>query len=108
MNFEHSDKVKGLLAQVGAFMDAHIYPNEQAYHDWVSDHSKIWQEWPGMEALKDKARDKAQRFGYAIDVDVLRRARNLYEFDNVFTAPLPPRARAPKKTRSASPSLSRP
>lgn len=30
MNFEHSDK--------------------------VSDHTKIWQEWPGMEGLKDKAR----------------------------------------------------
>jgi predicted alpha/beta-fold hydrolase len=38
--------------------------------------------------LKAKAREKSERFGYAIDVDVLRRARNLYEFDNLFTAPV--------------------
>ena len=41
-----------------------------------------------LATLKDKARDKAQRFGYAIDIDVLRRARNLYEFDNLYTAPV--------------------
>jgi hypothetical protein len=41
-----------------------------------------------LATLKDKARDKAQRFGYAIDVDVLRCARDLYEFDNLFTAPV--------------------
>ncbi|TPE64583.1 acyl-CoA dehydrogenase [Sandaracinobacter neustonicus] len=56
MNFEHSDKVAALLAKVEAFMDAHIYPNEQAYYDFVHDQSNRWQEWPGMEALKDKAR----------------------------------------------------
>ena len=27
-----------------------------AHSDKVSDHTKIWQEWPRMEALKDKAR----------------------------------------------------
>jgi predicted alpha/beta-fold hydrolase len=41
-----------------------------------------------LATLKDKARDKAQRFGDAIDVEVLRRARNLYEFDNLYTAPV--------------------
>ena len=56
MQFEHSDKVKGLLAQLETFMDAHIYPNEQAYHDWVHDPANLWKEWPGMEALKQKAR----------------------------------------------------
>ncbi|WP_199554195.1 acyl-CoA dehydrogenase family protein [Sandaracinobacteroides hominis] len=56
MNFEHSDKVAALLAQVEAFMDAHIYPNEQAYYDFVHDQANRWQEWPGMEALKEKAR----------------------------------------------------
>ena len=58
MDFEHSDKVKGLIAQIEAFMDEHIYPNEQAYHDWVSDPANLWQEWPGMEDLKAKARAK--------------------------------------------------
>ena len=55
MNFEHSDKVKGLIAQIQAFMDEHIYPNEQAYHDFVTDPANLWQEWPGMEPLKEKA-----------------------------------------------------
>ncbi|MFN3858961.1 MAG: acyl-CoA dehydrogenase family protein [Caulobacter sp.] len=58
MNFEHSDKVKALIARVEAFMDEHIYPNETAYHDFVHDPANLWQEWPGMEALKDKARSQ--------------------------------------------------
>ena len=37
MNFDHSDKVKTLLAQLDAFMDQHIYPNERAHDDWVDD-----------------------------------------------------------------------
>jgi hypothetical protein len=41
-----------------------------------------------LATLKAKARDKAERFGYAIDAEVLRRARDLYEFDNLFTAPV--------------------
>ncbi|PKQ00844.1 MAG: acyl-CoA dehydrogenase [Alphaproteobacteria bacterium HGW-Alphaproteobacteria-13] len=56
MNFEFSDKVAALIAQVEAFMDEHIYPNEKAYLDFVHDQNNLWQEWPGMEALKEKAR----------------------------------------------------
>ena len=41
-----------------------------------------------LATLKAKARDKAARFGYAIDMDVLRRARDLYDFDNLYTAPV--------------------
>lgn len=55
MIFEHSDKVKALLARVSAFMDEHIYPNEAAYHEFVTDPATQWQEWPGMEGLKTKA-----------------------------------------------------
>ena len=58
MNFEYSDKVAGLIAQIEAFMDEHIYPNEQAYYDFVHDQDNRWQEWPGMEALKQKAREQ--------------------------------------------------
>ncbi|WP_077145336.1 acyl-CoA dehydrogenase family protein [Sphingopyxis sp. KK2] len=58
MNFEYSDKVAGLIAQIEAFMDEHIYPNEQAYYDFVHDQNNRWQEWPGMEALKEKAREQ--------------------------------------------------
>ena len=41
-----------------------------------------------LATLKAKARDKAERFGYAVDAEVLRRARDLYDFDNLFTAPV--------------------
>ena len=51
MNFEHSDKVKALIAKLEGFMDEHIYPNEAAHHDFVSDPANLWQEWPGMEPL---------------------------------------------------------
>jgi acyl-CoA dehydrogenase len=56
MNFEHSDKVKALLTKLESFMDEHIYPNEDAYHDFVEDPANLWQEWPGMEPLKEKAK----------------------------------------------------
>ena len=58
MEFEHSDKVKGLQVAVETFMNEHIYPSEKSYHDWVSDPAHLWQEWPEMEALKDEARKK--------------------------------------------------
>jgi uncharacterized protein len=41
-----------------------------------------------LATLKAKARGKAERFGYAIDAEVLRRARDLYDFDNLYTAPV--------------------
>lgn len=56
MDFEYSAKVAGLIGQIEAFMDEHVYPNEHAYYDFVHDQNNRWQEWPGMEALKDKAR----------------------------------------------------
>lgn len=56
MDFEYSEKVKALLARLEAFMDEHIYPHERAYYDFVHDHHNLWQEWPGMAALKEKAR----------------------------------------------------
>lgn len=56
MNFEHSDKVKTLLGQLRAFMEEHVYPHEQAYYHFVHDQNNQWKEWPGMKALKEKAR----------------------------------------------------
>ena len=56
MNFDHSDKVQTLLAQLDAFMDQHVYPNERAHDDWVHDPDKLWQYWPGLDALKAEAR----------------------------------------------------
>lgn len=56
MNFEYSAKVAKLLAQLQDFMDEHIYPNEKAHDDFVNDYANLWKVWPGMEALKEKAR----------------------------------------------------
>jgi predicted alpha/beta-fold hydrolase len=41
-----------------------------------------------LATLKEKARYKAERFAYAVDPEALRCARDLYEFDNLYTAPV--------------------
>lgn len=41
-----------------------------------------------LATLKAKARDKARHFAQAVDIAALSRARDLYEFDNVYTAPV--------------------
>lgn len=56
MDFEYSPKVAALLATLETFMDEHVYPAERAYYDFVHDQNNLWREWPGMEALKEKAR----------------------------------------------------
>ena len=58
MIFEHSEKVKALVARLEAFMDAHIYPNEDAHHEWVNDPVRLWQYWPGLDALKAEAKSQ--------------------------------------------------
>ncbi|MGB5950556.1 MAG: acyl-CoA dehydrogenase family protein [Parvibaculum sp.] len=58
MNFEHTDKVKTLIAKLESFMDRHIYPNEQAHFDWVSNPANLWKHWPGLDELKEKAREE--------------------------------------------------
>jgi acyl-CoA dehydrogenase len=55
MEFEYSDKVKALQAKLGAFMDQHIYPNEQRYKDEVAA-GDPWQPTKIMEELKVKAK----------------------------------------------------
>ena len=55
MNFEYSDKVKNLQAKLLAFMDEHVYPNEQRHHDEVAEGER-WQPSKVIEGLKPKAR----------------------------------------------------
>ena len=52
---EYSDKVKELQARVQAFMDEHVYPNEQLFYDQV-DEGDRWQPTPIVEELKSKAK----------------------------------------------------
>ena len=56
MDFDFSDKTRDLIARVEAFMDEHIYPVEEERHDFVLDQNNLWQEWPGLEPLKAKAK----------------------------------------------------
>ena len=56
MDFEHSSKVQGLMDKLQRFMNEHIYPVEQEYHDWVTDPDNLWQYWPGLDTLKHAAK----------------------------------------------------
>jgi acyl-CoA dehydrogenase len=58
MNFEHSEKVQRLIAQLNAFMDEHIYPNETAHHEWIHNAANLWKPWPKMEELKYLAKSQ--------------------------------------------------
>lgn len=60
MNFEHTDKVKELIARLEAFMDEHIYPNEDTYNaqmDAFRKEGNPWQVPQILEDLKPKARE---------------------------------------------------
>jgi acyl-CoA dehydrogenase len=55
MNFEFTDKEKALQTRLRAFMDEHIYPNEQRYSDEVNPDDR-WRPSEIIEELKPKAR----------------------------------------------------
>ena len=57
MNFEHSDKVLALIERLEAFMDEHIYPNQNTYMQQVREMGDAWTGAPIVEALKPKAKD---------------------------------------------------
>ncbi len=54
MRFEFSDKVKDLQRRLQLFMDEHIYPNEQRFHDEIE--RNRWLPSKVIEELKPKAR----------------------------------------------------
>ena len=55
MDFEYSPITKALEAQLAAFMDAYIYPNERRYAGEIADGDR-WQPIPLIEELKEMAR----------------------------------------------------
>jgi acyl-CoA dehydrogenase len=55
MDFDHSPKVKALQKKLQAFMEGHVYPNEQRYRDELNSGGR-WQPPPLIEELKRKAR----------------------------------------------------
>jgi acyl-CoA dehydrogenase len=54
MNFEHSDKVKGLIRQVRDFMEEHILPNEDVFIAQIAENP--WETADITEELKARAR----------------------------------------------------
>ena len=54
MKFEFSDKVKDLQRRLTAFMDEHVYPNEQRHHEEIE--RNRWLPTKVIEELKPKAR----------------------------------------------------
>jgi len=54
MNFEISSKTKEYQERVSAFMQAHVYPMEKAYQDFV--HQDLWHEYEPLQDLKVKAK----------------------------------------------------
>ncbi len=55
MDFEYNTRTKGLLARLTAFMDEHVYPNEQVFFDQVAEGDR-WRPTRIVDELKAKAR----------------------------------------------------
>ncbi|MEM7279301.1 MAG: acyl-CoA dehydrogenase family protein [Pseudomonadota bacterium] len=57
MDFDYSPKVNELRKRVDAFMQEHVFPNEQTYFDALNEGETRWQIPAIMGELKAKARD---------------------------------------------------
>ncbi len=57
MDFEFSPKVQALREQLLAFMDEHIYPNEELFHAQVNEGDR-WEPPAILEELKGKAQEQ--------------------------------------------------
>jgi acyl-CoA dehydrogenase len=55
VDFQHSEKARGYLSRLGAFMDAHIYPNEERYYAELAGGNR-WDDPPLLEPLRREAR----------------------------------------------------
>jgi acyl-CoA dehydrogenase len=56
LNFDYSEKVQRLRAQLEAFMDELVYPNEKTYREQLEAAQNRWTVPPIMEDLKKEAR----------------------------------------------------
>ncbi len=57
MNFDYSDRTRLLQARLQEFMDAHVYPNEEAFERQQNELPDRWQVAPMLEELKGEARE---------------------------------------------------
>ena len=58
MDFEYSERTKGLIEKVQKFMDDVIYPAEHIYHEQLEKQKDRWQLPPVMEELKAEAKKR--------------------------------------------------
>ena len=57
MDFNHTQKVLDLMDRLNAFMDEHIYPNEEAYREHFKTSDNQWKSPALMDELKEKAKN---------------------------------------------------
>jgi len=62
MDFDYSPKTKELQARLLKFMDDHIYPNEQAFHDEIEANTQTGKRWTPLQLI-EKLKLKAQEQG---------------------------------------------
>jgi acyl-CoA dehydrogenase len=55
VDFQINHKTQGYLQRLGAFMDEHVYPNEERFYSQVKDGDR-WEDPPLLQELKGKAR----------------------------------------------------
>jgi len=53
MDFEYSPRVKQMQAQLLAFMDEHIYPNEKRYHEEVEANRRAGNPWQRSQVIHE-------------------------------------------------------
>ncbi|MFA7505943.1 MAG: acyl-CoA dehydrogenase family protein [Burkholderiaceae bacterium] len=53
MDFEYSPRVKKMQAQLLSFMDEHIYPNEQRYHEEVEANRRAGNPWKRSQVIQE-------------------------------------------------------
>lgn len=58
MNFEYSEKSKALQQKLKQFIAKHVAPVEEEVEAFHRDPTNVWKKWPGLEALKQKAKDE--------------------------------------------------
>jgi len=56
MDFDYSEKVQKLRAELAEFMDEHVYPNEKTFYDQLNAAESRWTVPPVVEELKEKAK----------------------------------------------------
>lgn len=62
MDFEYSPKTRELQARLLKFMDDHIYPSEQGYHDELRKNTEAGRRWTALKVIED-LKPKAQAAG---------------------------------------------